>query len=168
MVTVQSNSGFKDARYKVNYLCFRHYTSNALHKPKMSRILLEVVLPVCLVLKFHYKYVGDTILPHKVSALRLNALGIFLANEIIPASLRGYYLLHQQPISHTVCSLSDEGTDPSGRAFDRTPSKVYQSTPITRCLMTYYEAYGVNILGRSIRFELKHHNVYDAHFVIIR
>jgi hypothetical protein len=66
-VTAQSKSGFKDARDKVNNLRFSNYTSNTRHKPKMSRILLEVVLPVFLVLKFDYKCVGDTILPHKVS-----------------------------------------------------------------------------------------------------
>ena len=53
---------FKDAWDKVNYLRFCNYTSNTLHKPKMSRILLEVVLPVFVVLKFDYKYVGNTIL----------------------------------------------------------------------------------------------------------
>jgi hypothetical protein len=69
-VTAQSKSGLKDARNKVNYLRFSNYTSNTPHKPKMSRILLEVVLLVFLVLKFDYKYVGDTILQQKVSVLR--------------------------------------------------------------------------------------------------
>jgi hypothetical protein len=67
--TAQSKSGLKHARDKVNYLRFSNYTSNTLHKPKMSRILLEIVLPVVLVVKFDYKYVGDTILPYKVSVL---------------------------------------------------------------------------------------------------
>ncbi len=60
----------KDPRDKVNYLRFSNYASNTLHKPKMSRIVLKVVLPVFLVLKLDYKCVGDTILSHKVSIWR--------------------------------------------------------------------------------------------------
>jgi hypothetical protein len=92
----ESKSSFKDARDKVNYLRFSNYTSNTLHKPKMSRIPLEVILPVFLVLKFDYKYVGDTILPRKVSVLRDSTpFASFEQNTIIPASLRGCYLTRQ-------------------------------------------------------------------------
>jgi hypothetical protein len=85
----------------------------------------------------------------------------------IPASLQGCYLPHQQLISHMAYSLLDEGTDPSARAFESMPSKKYVNRCLLLCcLTTNYQAYGVNLLGRSIRFELKHHNVYDAHFVI--
>jgi hypothetical protein len=68
-VAAESKSGFPDARGKVNYLRFSNNASNTLHKPKMSRILLEVVLPVFLILKFDYKCVGNAILSHKVSVL---------------------------------------------------------------------------------------------------
>lgn len=61
-LTTHSKSGLKYARDKVNYLRFRNYASNTLYKSKMSGILLEVILSVVLVLKFNYKYMGDTIL----------------------------------------------------------------------------------------------------------
>ena len=52
-----------------------------------------------------------------------NALHIFLANMVIPASPQGCYPSHLQPISRTACSLSDEDTDPSEQASGRTPSQ---------------------------------------------
>jgi hypothetical protein len=168
-VKAQSKSGFKDARDKVDYLGFRNYTSNTPHKPKMSRILLKVVLPVFLVLKFDYKCVGDTVLPYKVSVLRdstpfayfstirsyLQAFGAVIE----PTNSR----FHIRLVRCRMKALILQREQSSARL-----AKYVNGRLLLCCPATNYQAYGVNLLGRSVRFELKHHNVYDAHFMIIR